>query len=374
MLHDCVPFPKATNASYAGNFIVRDVDDPPGAGKGLFLCKDMKRGDIVGIYENFTGGPRLTGRRIKDNAHVSDYAVEFEGLVKDAWDPVAGRPCHHLRFTNDALDMARDNMTFFIHRLRPTALLVVMTKDTPAGLQGFNPYGGPYWCHDMYPLATQIQAVRRYGIDVRTSTADNDGDWTKLTNYAAIAAACPCAMTEIRTKKRPTPNCDDNLGEARSDSTGAIKWQRTGTAEDDDEDEPLLLEATCQTTRKTKRPQLEPTDSLQVAQDDGSVTMKWRRTLMDYYRHKEEPLLIGTMTAEELEDGGSASAAGVDSVANDSSDVMLLCDETTLVNPECHAVRAKPVDRHLEMDGAVTAMELGPLSSVLDHDKGIEFR
>ena len=95
---------------------------------------------------------------------------------------------------------------------------------------------------------------------------------------------------------------------------------------------------------------------------------------MDYYRHKEEPLLIGTMTAEELEDGGSASAAGVDSVANDSSDVMLLCDETTLVNPECHEVRAKPVDRHLEMDGAVTAMELGPLSSVLDHDKGIEFR
>ena len=84
--------------------------------------------------------------------------------------------------------------------------------------------------------------------------------------------------------------------------------------------------------------------------------------------------LIGTITAEELEDGGSASAAGVDSLANDSSDVMLLCDETTLVNPECHETRVEPVDRHLETEGAVMAMDLGPLSSILDHDKGIEFR
>ena len=75
----------------------------------------MKREDIVGTNESFTGGPRLTRRRIEDNAYVSDYAVEFEGLVWDAWDPVAGRQCHHLGYTNDALDMARDNMTFFIH-------------------------------------------------------------------------------------------------------------------------------------------------------------------------------------------------------------------------------------------------------------------
>ena len=79
------------------------------------------------------------------------------------------------------------------------------------------------------------------------------------------------------------------------------------------------------------------------------------------------------MTAEELEDGGRASTAGVDSVAYDSSDVMLLCNKTTLVNPECHEIRAKMVDRHLEMDGFVTSIKIGPQSSVLDHDKGIEF-
>ena len=76
-----------------------------------------------------------------------------------------------------------------------------MTKDTSAGLQGFNPYGGPYWCHDVYPLATQIQAVRRYGIDVQMSTADTDGDRTKLKNYAAIAAAWSTPMTNVRKKK-----------------------------------------------------------------------------------------------------------------------------------------------------------------------------
>ena len=41
---------------------------------------------------------------------------------------------------------------------------------------------------------------------------------------------------------------------------------------------------------------------------------------------------------------------GVDSVANDIIEVMLLCDKTTLVNPECHEIRANPVDRHLKMD------------------------
>ena len=66
--------------------------------------------------------------------------------------------------------------------------------------------------------------------------------------------------------------------------------------------------------------------------------------------------MIGTMTAEELEACGSASAAGIVSLANDSCNVMLLCDETTLVNLECHATRAEQVDRHLEMDGAVSVM------------------
>ena len=97
----------------------------------------------------------------KNNTYVLDYAVWFDGLVHDDWVPVVVRPCHHLGCTDDALDSARDNMTFFSHRLRQNAPLVVMTRDMPSDKHGFDPYGGPYRCHDMYPLVTQIRTVRR---------------------------------------------------------------------------------------------------------------------------------------------------------------------------------------------------------------------
>ena len=55
---------------------------------------------------------------------------------------------------------------------------------------------------------------------------------------------------------------------------------------------------------------------------------------MDYHRHLEDPVLIDTTRVDDLESVGSASAAGVDSLANNRSDVMLLCNETTWVSPE----------------------------------------
>ena len=48
----------------------------------------MKKGDIVGVYENYTVGERLTGGRNKSKRHLFDYAIEHEGMVRDAWDPV----------------------------------------------------------------------------------------------------------------------------------------------------------------------------------------------------------------------------------------------------------------------------------------------
>ena len=105
-------------------------------------------------------------------------------------------------------------------------------------------------------------------------------------------------MPNVITKKTPRPSSVETLGEARSDSTGANKFWRTSTEEDDNQDEHLLQAAACPTSRKKKSPQPEQTDSLQVITDNGSVTMKLRRTLMDYYRHKEEPFLIGKLTFE----------------------------------------------------------------------------
>ena len=67
------------------------------------------------IYENYTGGQRLTSGRIKSDLHISDYAVEYEGLVRDAWDPLRQKPCHHLGYRNYSLGIARNNMALHIH-------------------------------------------------------------------------------------------------------------------------------------------------------------------------------------------------------------------------------------------------------------------
>ena len=158
---------------YAKNVYVKLVTEPEGAGEGLFFKYDMKKGDIVGIYKNYTGSPRQTSGRIKSDLHLSDYAVEYDGLVRDAWDPVRWKPCHHLGYGNDSLD----NMELHIHPDRPKLLLMVLTRDVQADEQGFVPYGGPFFCDEKYPLSVLIKAVCRYEINVRSSIDDTDGNW-----------------------------------------------------------------------------------------------------------------------------------------------------------------------------------------------------
>ena len=93
----------------------------------MFIKHDIKIGAIVGIYENYTGGQRLTNGRIKSDLHIADNAVEYEGLVRNAWDPVRQKPCHHLFYKNNNLDIARDNMSLYIYPDRPKLLLMVLT-------------------------------------------------------------------------------------------------------------------------------------------------------------------------------------------------------------------------------------------------------
>ena len=73
---------------YALNVYINKVTEPEGAGEGLFFKRAMKKGDMVGIYENYTGGQRLTSGNINAKLRLSDYAIEYEGLVRDVWDPV----------------------------------------------------------------------------------------------------------------------------------------------------------------------------------------------------------------------------------------------------------------------------------------------
>ena len=78
-----------------------------------------------------------------------------------------------------------------------------MTRDVQADEQGFVPYGEYFFCDDKYPLDILIKAVCRYGIDVRSSTDDTDGNWKGLTRYAELLAACtPIAVTANEKKRK----------------------------------------------------------------------------------------------------------------------------------------------------------------------------
>ena len=71
--------------------IVKLAVDLPGFGLGLYATAVFQRGDVVGIYENAKDGQRLNVHRVK-NANKSQYALEHEDLVRDAWDSIEIRP------------------------------------------------------------------------------------------------------------------------------------------------------------------------------------------------------------------------------------------------------------------------------------------
>ena len=202
----CVAFHDFSNVKYAKNVYIEQVTEPEGAGEGLFFLHVMRKGDILGIYENVTGGQRLTSGRIKSDTHQSDYADEHEGLVRDAWDPVPRKPCHRLGYANDSLDIARDNMALYIHPDRPKLLLMILTRDVQADGLGFVSYGGLFFCNDKYPLDVLIKTVRRYNIDIGSSTDDTDGNWKGLVRCDELLASCPSSsMTSNENKRKVRP-------------------------------------------------------------------------------------------------------------------------------------------------------------------------
>ena len=66
---NCVAIPGSSYVRYAQNVYIKQFKDPEGVGEGLFFGHAMRKGDLVGIYEHFTGGQRLTSGRIKSDTH-----------------------------------------------------------------------------------------------------------------------------------------------------------------------------------------------------------------------------------------------------------------------------------------------------------------
>jgi hypothetical protein len=193
--HTVIPIPDSNNSRYDERLIVKPDTTLPDAGLGLFAIASIKTGDIIGIYENYNGGQRLTSNRILRPSHKSAYAVEHNGLVRDAWNPELNQPCCKLAYSNDAMDSTKDNATLGVNSNFPMTLLFIATKDInadPTNELPINlPYGGKYWCDDKYPIELHAQAIRRYQINIYTSTEDTDGDWTALRNFPQLSQIFP---------------------------------------------------------------------------------------------------------------------------------------------------------------------------------------
>jgi hypothetical protein len=84
--------------------LVKFADELPGAGLGLYTTEPITKGEIIGIYENYSGGPRAAPQRILHHTNTSHYAVKHDNLVRDAWDPIQQRPCCNTAYANDSMD------------------------------------------------------------------------------------------------------------------------------------------------------------------------------------------------------------------------------------------------------------------------------
>ena len=182
--------PDTTNARYELALEVRDNIELPGAGKGLWINGTIKKGDVVGIYENATTGARRTRSRITDTSYISDYSISFNGLYRDALDTTTGAPCCKLAHANDALDPTKDNLFPAIHKTRPHVLLIIASRDIQDEW-GYLPYGGYFWCDDKYDLPLLISAIKRYSIDIFSSTDTTDGDWGSLKIFPTLSVMFP---------------------------------------------------------------------------------------------------------------------------------------------------------------------------------------
>ena len=109
------------------------------------------------------------------------------------------------------MDPTKDNATLGVNPNFPMSLLFIATQDIDADpantLPIYLPYGGKYWCDDVYPIDLQAQAIRRYNINIYTSTEDMDGDWTVLRNFPQLSQLFPpsyYAISSNPTEVSPT--------------------------------------------------------------------------------------------------------------------------------------------------------------------------
>jgi len=181
-------------------------NDPPNSGKGLFAIQNIAAFTIVGIYE---GGEKLKPATIKSVKHKSDYAVSFQGLVRDAYDSRTKSVSCDVARINDSLSKTRDNCDWYIHPSFPNILLVITTKDIAKDEQLFIPYGDKYWCQDKFSVEILQAAVQRYDIDIV-----NSAEWKKLQKYDQL-----CSILHLQSNQQHLRKSQKRLNTTTTNDT-----------------------------------------------------------------------------------------------------------------------------------------------------------
>ena len=116
---------------------INDVDNPLGAGRGLFALHPIHQFDIIGIY---TGGEKLTSQDI-GSPYDTSYTATHESLIRDGLNHKSGHVTCDVAMINDSLDPRLLNCDFYIHPDCPSLLLVIAAKDIAPDQQIFLAYG-----------------------------------------------------------------------------------------------------------------------------------------------------------------------------------------------------------------------------------------
>ena len=117
---------------------------------------------------------------VRKDTYCSDYLVIFCDLIRDVWNAKTGEVWCDGGLVNDPMDCSRVNVEWDLHDDDLDTVVLRATRDLEEGEEIFVDYGGNYWCRNKHGLYLQLEAVRRYRIDIRTSTRDTHGDWKVL--------------------------------------------------------------------------------------------------------------------------------------------------------------------------------------------------
>jgi len=159
------------------------IQSVSGMGWCLFAMDQFDKDEPIAVYAGKTLKPEVA----RSAAYKSDYIVELGELFIDAWDARAKLCTAFAGYANDAINKhgRRDcwNAEFILDPDDDRRILLRATRPINKGEQIYAWYGPTYWCDDTHPLELMKLAVLTYGVNIKESTWETDGDWKSLAKY-----------------------------------------------------------------------------------------------------------------------------------------------------------------------------------------------